>query len=241
MGRMPRIAVQVPPIKNQNFTVALTPYASESLLEAADLLLDSNHALPKSYLEQADQLGLQTAQVVELRTAVFIDDQPQLVELKAVSSGYPLRGQLEKKKQRLAEVIGSERGPEPGEVWVDIKLAEQIGQDLEIGFQRLPANWILHFEPDRGGSLFNLAPRVMMHIDDLPATGLLVEGSRARYKLLVAGDASAVREYKTLIEAQLAEGEQLQSIENALEILLDYMQNLNNYNQTAIELNYLTL
>jgi len=33
----------------------------------------------------------------------------------------------------------------------------------------------------------------------------------------------------------------LQSIENALEILLDYMQNLNNYNQTAIELNYLTL
>jgi cobalt-zinc-cadmium resistance protein CzcA len=33
----------------------------------------------------------------------------------------------------------------------------------------------------------------------------------------------------------------LQSIENALEILLDYMQNLNQYNQTAIELNYLTL
>jgi cobalt-zinc-cadmium resistance protein CzcA len=33
----------------------------------------------------------------------------------------------------------------------------------------------------------------------------------------------------------------LQSIENALEILLDYMENLNQYNQTAIELNYLTL
>ncbi|MGA9271332.1 MAG: TolC family protein, partial [Lutimonas sp.] len=33
----------------------------------------------------------------------------------------------------------------------------------------------------------------------------------------------------------------LQSIENALEILIDYMENLNQYNQTAIELNYLTL
>lgn len=33
----------------------------------------------------------------------------------------------------------------------------------------------------------------------------------------------------------------LQSIENALDILLDYMENLNQYNQTAIELNYLTL
>ncbi len=33
----------------------------------------------------------------------------------------------------------------------------------------------------------------------------------------------------------------LQSIENALEILIDYMENLNQYNQTAIELKYLTL
>ncbi len=33
----------------------------------------------------------------------------------------------------------------------------------------------------------------------------------------------------------------LQSIENALDILLEYMHNLNLYNQTAIELNYLTL
>ena len=33
----------------------------------------------------------------------------------------------------------------------------------------------------------------------------------------------------------------LQSIENALDILIDYMENLNQYNQTAIELNYLTL
>ena len=33
----------------------------------------------------------------------------------------------------------------------------------------------------------------------------------------------------------------LQSIENALDILIEYMENLNRYNQTAIELNYLTL
>lgn len=33
----------------------------------------------------------------------------------------------------------------------------------------------------------------------------------------------------------------IQSIENSLDILLEYMQNLNLYNQTAIELNYLTL
>jgi len=31
------------------------------------------------------------------------------------------------------------------------------------------------------------------------------------------------------------------SIENAFEILLDYLHNLNAYNQTVIQLNYLTL
>ncbi|MDJ0833842.1 MAG: ABC transporter permease [Gammaproteobacteria bacterium] len=184
-------------------------------LLAADLMINSNHALPDNLRQQARELGLQTAEVVELRTAVFIDDEPQLVELKAVSSAYPLRGRLEKKKERLSEVITSERGPEPGEIWIDIKLADQMEQALEIGFQRLSANWILHFEPDRGGSLFNLAPRIMMHMDDLAATGLLVEGSRARYKLLVAGDVAAVADFKALIEPRLAESEKLQTIENA--------------------------
>ncbi len=33
----------------------------------------------------------------------------------------------------------------------------------------------------------------------------------------------------------------IQSIENAFEIFLDYLQNLNAYNQTVIKLNYLTL
>jgi len=33
----------------------------------------------------------------------------------------------------------------------------------------------------------------------------------------------------------------IQSIENSLQILLDYLQNLNLYNQKIIELNYLTM
>ena len=33
----------------------------------------------------------------------------------------------------------------------------------------------------------------------------------------------------------------IQSIENALEILLDYLNNLNDYNQIVLEINYLTL
>ena len=37
-------------------------------------------------------------------------------------------------------------------------------------------------ELDRGAGFMNFAPRVMMSLDDLPATGLIGFGSRVRYR-----------------------------------------------------------
>ena len=194
-------------------SLLLDRQASE--LMAADLLITANTALPDSYLKLADEYGLQTAATISLRTAIFIDDEPQLVELKAVSSSYPLRGTLERKSALLSDPEKMEQGPIPGELWIDTKIAAQLQQDIELGLTVLPASWILSYEPDRGGSLFNLAPRLMMHIDDLPATQLLVPGSRAKFHLLVAGDANVVKQYAGFIKPLLSEGQTLQTLDSA--------------------------
>ncbi|MDJ0881151.1 MAG: hypothetical protein QNJ56_05825, partial [Gammaproteobacteria bacterium] len=194
-------------------SLLLDRQASE--LMAADLLITANTALPDSYLKLADEYGLQTAETISLRTAIFIDDEPQLVELKAVSSSYPLRGTLERKSALLSDPEKMEQGPIPGELWIDTKIAAQLQQDIELGLTVLPASWILSYEPDRGGSLFNLAPRLMMHIDDLPATQLLVPGSRAKFHLLVAGDANVVKQYAGFIKPLLSEGQTLQTLDSA--------------------------
>jgi len=187
--------------------------ASELL--AADLLVSSNEPLPQGYRSLAERYGLQTALSVELRTAIFVDDNPQLVELKAVSDGYPLRGTLERSDERAGQVEKLQQGPMPGQLWVDNKLAAQLGGYIELGYSRLPVPWLLTYEPDRGGSLFNLAPRILMHLDDLSDTGLLVAGSRAKYKLLVAGETTAIERFASALKLQLTEGQQLQSLENA--------------------------
>ena len=47
-------------------------------------------------------------------------------------------------------------------------------------------------EPDASLDYFDVAPKVFLNLADLPATGLVQEGSRIRYRLVVAGDATAV-------------------------------------------------
>jgi len=197
----------------QRISILLDRQAGELL--AADMLIDSNEQLPLAYQELAQRYGLQTAHTVALRTAIFIQDEPQLIELKAVSAGYPLRGSLERKAGLFEPEQKVSQGPASGEVWIDSKIAALVNQPIELGTLSLAANWVISYEPDRGGSLFNLAPRIMMHIDDLASTGLLVAGSRARYQLLIAGEEDALRRFETEIKTRLVEGERLQTLENA--------------------------
>ncbi len=194
-------------------SLLLDRQASELL--AADLLINSSETLPESYQKLAQQYGLKTATTVSLRTAIFIDDEPQLVELKAVSSTYPLRGVLERKSSLLGTAQKITQSPAVDEIWVDSKIAALINQKIELGLQSFKATWVLSYEPDRGGSLFNLAPRIMMHRDNLESTGLLVTGSRAKYHLLVAGDAEDVKRFETQVKPMLSEGQRLQTLDNA--------------------------
>lgn len=191
----------------------LDQQASELL--AADMLITSSEQLPESFTTLAQQYGLSTAQSVELRSAIFIADSPQLVEVKAVSSGYPLRGSLELKRDILSEPRITQSVPEPGEIWIDSKLKDEMNKTITLGYSNLKANWMLSYEPDRGGSLFNLAPRIMMNLQDLAATGLLTEGSRAKYKLLIAGEPKALQDFKQGLESRLEDGQTVQSLDNA--------------------------
>ncbi len=184
-------------------------------LLAADLLIVSSEPLPDSWAGLAQEQGLRVARSVSLRTAIFLDDEPQLIELKAVSPGYPLRGRLETRNSLFAPAQPAASGPPPGALWVDGKLERLLGQSIELGEARLPVTRLLSFEPDRGGSLFNLAPRVMMALEDLPGTGLIVPGSRARYRLLVAGERGAVARYADILRPLLREGQQLQTLDSA--------------------------
>jgi len=194
-------------------SLLLDRQASELL--AADLVLESSNEFDSIYRWQARTDGLRVSESVSLRSAIFVDDDPRLIELKAVNAGYPLRGRLETAsdmtgpRQIVAEI------PARGEVWVDSKLAALVGTQIQLGERRFEVSRLLTYEPDRGGAIFNLAPRVLMNLADLADTGLVVPGSRVKYRLMFAGTAAEVANYKIWLISSVKPGEEIQDLENA--------------------------
>jgi putative ABC transport system permease protein len=187
--------------------------ASELL--AADLVLASSKEISHEYSEQARSHGLQVSRSASLRSAIFVGDTPRLVELKAVDGAYPLRGRLETAREVTASRAPTSDIPARGEVWVDSKLASLVDASLQLGEKSFEASRLLTFEPDRGGAIFNLAPRVLMNLEDLADTGLVVPGSRVRHRLMFAGAAADVSRFKIWLITNMQPGEEIQDIENA--------------------------
>ncbi len=99
----------------QRISLLLDRQASELL--AADLVVISNQPFVDAYARQARSLGLQVSTTTSLTTAIFIDDDAQLVELKAVDRSYPLRGQLEE----------PQAWSNPGTRWIRVRRLEKSG------------------------------------------------------------------------------------------------------------------
>jgi putative ABC transport system permease protein len=137
--------------------------------------------------------------------------QPQLVDIKAVSSAYPLRGKLSAALQANETGQPVNAGPQPGSVWLDERLSGALqivpGGRVGIGEKTLPVSAILTLEPDRGINFFALAPRLMMHLDDIPGSGLVQAGSRVTYRLLLAGEADQIKGFRNWVNSRLGRGE----------------------------------
>ncbi len=169
---------------------------------AADRYIGGSRPIPAPLRARALERGLDVADLMSFPSMVFGDgERSQLVSVKAVSNGYPLRGALITGTEPFAPGSVTEQVPPPGEVWLDSRLFPALhlalGDTVEVGVARLRVGRVLIREPDRGGSFFDLGPRLLMNIADVPATEVVQPGSRIRYRLLLRGpdaDLEALRE-----------------------------------------------
>ena len=176
-------------------------------LIAADLAVDGSAAPPAEYLERATGLGLTAARTLEFPSVVMGAQGPQLVQVKASDAAYPLRGRLRVRDGFTDPERTVGQGPPAGEVWVEARLLRlldvQVGEPVSLGETRLRIGAILSYEPDRGGNVFTLAPRLLMNAADLPATGLVSEASRVKHRLLLAGEIGAVDAFSDWLKPRL--------------------------------------
>lgn len=164
---------------------------------AADLLATSSFPLPDSIDEAARARKLQVTAHTRFPSVVInADDESQLVAVKAVTGGYPLRGSLRLARVDTPEQLEPLAEPSPGKVWVDVQLKNMLalaqGSELTLGAKNFTVERLILYEPDRGENIMALAPRIMMNASDLPGSELLGAGSRARYTSLMAGEAGDI-------------------------------------------------
>lgn len=196
---------------------ALSQQARQLL--GADSVVSSDTPLPPQLFERAQALGLSTGQTVAFPSMVSLAGRTQLASVKAVSSNYPLRGQLRLARDLSAPMSGDQAAsaaPKPGLAWADPQLAQALGvrgnTTIELGESEVTIEKIITYEPDRGANFVNFAPRLLIAIDDLAATKLLQPASRVTYRLLVAGDLVQVKRFEQ--ELKLERGQRIESLES---------------------------
>lgn len=174
---------------------------------AADRVLSSRRDINPEWIAYAESLDIQTARRVVFNTMAFAGGELALVDMKAVSDGYPLRGQLEVADAPFATGAVTTELPQPGEAWVASALFQQfslaIGDTIEMGDAAFTVTKVLTYEPDVGFSVFTDSPNVLINDTDLAATNLIQPGSRVRYNVLFAGAPDQLDAYAGWLLPQL--------------------------------------
>lgn len=203
-------------------------------LLGADLLINADQPLRQDWRDEAARRGLLLADTVTFPSMAQAGEgdasQALLASVKAVSPTYPLRGQLKvtTSPDDASEALGdaTRATPAPGTVWVDVNLLPplkaKVGSTIQLGDKRFTIARLIATEPDRGASFSNFAPRVMLALSDLKATGLVDNYARITYRMQVAArspnDQAAVAAYERWVRERIAadniKGVRIETLEN---------------------------
>lgn len=182
---------------------------------ASDRVLQSSRPANENILIKAQQSNLQNVQMLLFSSMAFAQDEMQLVSVKAVQNGYPLRGEL---------LIESDNGPvamsapSEGSVWVEQsllnKLKVNLGDSIELGAANLKIAGIVNKEPDASFSVFTQGPRVFLNFNDIEQTKVVQPGSRLTYRYLFAGDKADIDDFDLWLTPQVEENQRWYDIKS---------------------------
>lgn len=166
---------------------------------AGDRALRSSREIPDAWLDEARKRGLKVGTQISFATMTFADDTPQLANVKAVDDIYPMYGELETRPAGVK--------PQPGSVLLAPRLMALLklktGDEIDVGDARLRIAGEVIQEPDAGFNPFQMAPRLLMNVADVPKTGAVQPGSRVTWRIKFGGTPSQLEAYEKWLLPQL--------------------------------------
>jgi putative ABC transport system permease protein len=188
-------------------------------LLGADLVVVADRPLPRDFESEARRRGLAVSAMMRFPSMVTRGAKNVLSSIKAVSAGYPLRGEL----RITDQLYGADRRvgsiPVPGTVWIDERLFVQlglaVGDRVSLGTSTFRVAAVLTQEPDGAIGFIDAGPHVIVNEADIPTTGLVQTGSRIRYRLQIAGAPEQVTAYREWALQRLQAGQRIEGIRDA--------------------------
>ena len=187
---------------------------------AADLVVVSRTPPPDEWINHAQAQGLVSSLGIGFPSMAVADiDHMALVSVKAVSDGYPIRGDLQWSREPYGQVLAEGTIPAAGEVWLAPRLFAlldvSIGDRVLVGEAELMVSAAVRGEPDATTAVFGFGPRLLMNVEDIPATGVIQPGSRVEYRLLLGGDRESTSSFIDWVEPLLGQGQRLDSVDGS--------------------------
>ncbi|MGL6123732.1 MAG: ABC transporter permease [Shewanella sp.] len=182
---------------SERLQVAITGQASQFI--AADRIIDSPVKIDLAILSKAEALGLKHVTNMQFNSMVYSGDKFQLVTVRAVEPGYPLKGEIELSTGKTKAL------PQAGEIWFETRLGGLLGypQSIELGNSEFVLSNEIRRLPDAGFNPFASSPVVLMRMEDVAKTGVIQPGSRVTYLYQFAGDESALTAFEQSVKPLL--------------------------------------
>lgn len=161
-------------------------------MQAADLVLSDNDPIASDWKKQAKDLNLKQSEVTVFGSMASTNDQFVMVNVKAIDSSFPLRGEL--RVQPQAAQIKS------GEVWLSQRamdlLKVKVGESLNIADGRFTVSAVIEHDSNQELGFSAFSPTVIISQQDIAKTNAIQAGSRIDYRLLMAGDTQQVKSFE---------------------------------------------
>ena len=182
-----------------------------------DLILSGTRA-PEP--EQRSHLsGFRTSSIIDFSTVLVHKEKLLLVSARAVDKAYPLYGTIQVAKDRFATVQNETSGPKSGEFWVADQVIDQlgiqVGDTLQVGRLSLLASKIIRQLPDQNAGFYSMNPRIVLHADDLEATGVMGPGTQIRHLFVAAGGDALLDTPRLTLDKSLRPDQQLETLNDA--------------------------
>ena len=203
----------------------ITDRAELGLQQEANRLLGGDAALRAdtpintAIALSAQQLKLKVAQTASFPSMVQAGEAVSLADIRAIDGVYPLRGEFQIRRAGKTNIEKVQGGPALGTVWLSEDAARKLkvttGQKIGVGDASLVYAATMLQEPDAALDYFNVAPKVFIALADLAKTGLVQNGSRIQYRLVVAGKNADIKTFLAKTRGHLQRGQRLETSDDA--------------------------